>query len=78
VKQHIICQLERRGYPPMRFDKLDNQICSTLGEKEDVVTKRARLEKILRRVAFEQRNLFPELQSSIVVHVWERTTGQTW
>jgi hypothetical protein len=54
------------------------QIVSVLHSSQDFVTKRMRVEQFLRRLAFTHRRLFPELQSSIVVQVWEQTTGQKW
>lgn len=37
-------------------------------KKGSMVTRQARLEKVLRHVAFARQELFPELKTSILVH----------
>jgi hypothetical protein len=42
------------------------------------MTRRALLERVLRRLAFSHRAKFPELKGTPVVTTWERKTGLTW
>ncbi|CAN9419681.1 unnamed protein product [Alternaria alternata] len=42
------------------------------------MTRRALLERVMRRLAFSHRDKFPELKATPVVTTWERKTGLTW
>ncbi|KAH7132444.1 hypothetical protein B0J11DRAFT_600993 [Dendryphion nanum] len=46
--------------------------------KSNVGEKRARLEQILRTVAFYNRTKIPELYGSVLVNSWEAMTGMKW
>lgn len=58
---------------------LQTQINGILGEsKHSDVVKRGYLERILRYVALDQKDRFPELKATVLVRTWERETGQVW
>jgi hypothetical protein len=58
---------------------LQTQINGILGEsKHSDVVKRGYLERILRYVALDHKDKFPELKTTVLVRTWERETGQVW
>jgi hypothetical protein len=58
---------------------IQTQINGILGEsKHSDVLKRGYLERILRYVALEHKDKFPELKATVLVRTWERETRQLW
>jgi hypothetical protein len=56
---------------------LQTLVNEVLGEsKHSDIIKRGYLERILRYIALDQKDRFPELKSTVLVRTWERETGQ--
>ncbi|KAF1358002.1 hypothetical protein EJ07DRAFT_180179 [Lizonia empirigonia] len=53
-------------------------IINTLKANADDMTKRGRIERWLRYIAFADRHKFSELRASPLVRTWERETGLKW
>ncbi|KAF3005827.1 hypothetical protein E8E13_008316 [Curvularia kusanoi] len=66
----------RSGPGNSKLDDLISRHISNSAASE--VTKRGRIERVLRYVAFDHREKFPELKSSVLVKTWEQETGQRW
>ena len=58
---------------------LQTQINEILGEPSfSGIMKHGYLERILRYVALDHKDKFPELKTTVLVRTWERETGQVW
>ena len=45
---------------------------------EGEIVIHGQLERILRRIAFAHRDIFPELKASMLVRTWQMITGLKW
>ncbi|KAF1998011.1 hypothetical protein P154DRAFT_564981 [Amniculicola lignicola CBS 123094] len=76
IKQKEINQLYECGY---RNYPLSSQLDSVLMKRNiNEAEKRGRVERILRYVALDFKEKFPELKSSKLVRAWEHETGLRW
>ncbi|KAG9196260.1 hypothetical protein G6011_01381 [Alternaria panax] len=78
----ILQALQRRGISEASVGAANinclqiDSLCNKTRHPE--TTRRALLERVLRRLAFSHRERFPELKATPVVMTWERKTGLKW